>query len=81
MTLTDTFLSGIMLMKILYKVNSDQRKFLVDMLKRYFAGNETNFGNTIAAMSFNDYAMNIPENGTINFDPMLSLLNYDKTQN
>lgn len=81
MTLADKFFSGIMLMKILYKVNSDQRKFLVDMLKRYFAGNETNFGNTIAAMSFNDYAMNIPENSTINFDPMLSLLNYDKTQN
>jgi radical SAM superfamily enzyme YgiQ (UPF0313 family) len=63
MTLADKFFSGIMLMKILYKVNKDQRKFLLDMLKRYFAGNETNFGNTIAAMSFNDYAINIPQNG------------------
>lgn len=33
------------------------------MLKGYFAGNETNIGNTVAAMSFNDYAVNIPKDG------------------
>ena len=63
MTLADKFFSGVMLAKILYKVNKDQRRFLTDMLKRYFAGHETNFGNTIAAMSFNDYSINLPRNG------------------
>jgi len=59
MTLADKFFSGLLLMKILSKVNSNQRRFLVNMLKRYFAGKETNFGNTIAMISFNDYAENL----------------------
>jgi radical SAM superfamily enzyme YgiQ (UPF0313 family) len=80
MTLADKVFSGLMLAKILYKVNSDQRRFLINMLKRYFAGNETNFGNTIAAMSWNDYAINIPRNGTSGFVPKLSELNYEKAQ-
>jgi hypothetical protein len=46
-------------MKILYRVNPQQRRFLIDMLKRHFAGKETNLGNTIAAMSFNDYTLRL----------------------
>ena len=81
MTMADKFFSGLMLMKILYKSNSDQRKFLFNMLKRYFAGNETNFGNTIAAMSFNDYAINIPENGAVYHEKGMLNLEYDNTEN
>jgi radical SAM superfamily enzyme YgiQ (UPF0313 family) len=81
MTTADKFFSGLMLMKILYKSNSDQRKFLFNMLKRYFAGNETNFGNTIAAMSFNDYAINIPENGTVYDEKSMLNLEYDHSKN
>ena len=63
MKLADKFLSGALLLKILYKVNPEQRRFFLNMLKGYFAGNETNIGNTVAAMSFNDYAVNIPKDG------------------
>ncbi len=80
MTIADKVFSGLMLAKILYKVNSDQRRFLLNMLKRYFAGNETNFGNTIAAMSWNDYAINIPKNGTSGFVPQTSKLNHEKAK-
>jgi radical SAM superfamily enzyme YgiQ (UPF0313 family) len=80
MTFADKVFSGLMLAKILYKVNSDQRRFLINMLKRYFAGNETNFGNTIAAMSWNDYAINIPRNGASGFVPQISELNYEKAK-
>ena len=79
MTMADKFFSGVMLMKILYKSNGDQRRFLLDMLKRFFAGNETNFGNTIAAMSFNDYAINIPENGDVYVEKDMLSLEYDHT--
>ena len=81
MTMADKFFSGLMLMKILYKANSDQRKFLLDMLKRYFAGNETNFGNTIAAMSFNDYAINIPKNGDFNDEKGILNPEYEYSNN
>lgn len=80
MTFADKVFSGLMLAKILYMVNSDQRRFLINMLKRYFAGNETNFGNTIAAMSWNDYAINIPRNGAPGFVPQISELNYEKAK-
>jgi radical SAM superfamily enzyme YgiQ (UPF0313 family) len=81
MTMADKFFSGIMLMKILYKVNSDQRKFLLDTLKSYFSGKETNFGNSIAAMSFNDYAINIPENGDLYDKKGVLNLENDHTKN
>ena len=81
MAFADKIFSGIMLAKILYKVNSDQRRFLLNMLKRYFAGNETNFGNTIAAMSWNDYAINIPKNIKSDFVSKMSDLTYAKAAN
>ena len=64
MKLSDKVFSGIMLAKILYKVNSKQRRFLLNMLKRHFSGNETNFGHTILEISCNDYANNLKSNGT-----------------
>ena len=59
MSLSDKIFSAIMLMRILYRVNPQQRRFLIDMLKRHFAGKETNLGNTVAAMSFNDYTLHL----------------------
>ena len=64
MKLSEKVFSGIMLGKILYKVNSEQRRFLINMLKRHFSGNETNFGHTILEISCNDYANNLKSNGT-----------------
>lgn len=59
MSLSDKIFSAIMLMTILDKINPQQRRFLLDMLKRHFAGKETNLVNTIAAMSFNDYTLHL----------------------
>lgn len=59
MSFTDKLFSGAMLVKILYKVNSEQRRFLINIIKKYFKGKETNFGNAIAELSFNDYAKNL----------------------
>lgn len=56
---TDKFYSWLMMTKILYKINGEQRRFLLNMLRRYFEGKETNFGNTIASISFNEYANNL----------------------
>jgi radical SAM superfamily enzyme YgiQ (UPF0313 family) len=81
MTIADKFFSGFMLLKILSKVNPEQRRFLFDMLKRYLAGNETNFGNTIAAMSFNDYALNIPKDGAANYQDSPLSFAYGQTEN
>jgi hypothetical protein len=64
MKLSEKIFSGIMLGKILYKVNSKQRRFLINMLKTHFTGKETNFGNTILEISCNDYAHNLKSNGT-----------------
>ena len=55
----DKVFSGAMLIKILYKVNSEQRRFLLGIIKKHFQGKETNFGNAIAELSFNDYAFNL----------------------
>jgi radical SAM superfamily enzyme YgiQ (UPF0313 family) len=59
MSFADKVFSGAMLVKILYKVNSEQRRFLINIIKKYFKGKETNFGNAIAELSFNDYAKNL----------------------
>jgi radical SAM superfamily enzyme YgiQ (UPF0313 family) len=64
MKLSEKIFSGIMLGKILYKVNSKQRRFLINMLKTHFTGKETNFSNTILEISCNDYAHNLKSNGT-----------------
>ena len=45
-----------LLVKIYGKLKSEQRKYFTDTLKKHFAGVEINLGNTITAMSFNDYA-------------------------
>ena len=62
MPLADRVFSAIMLMKIFYKLNSEQRKFLFKMIKNHFSGKETNFGNAILEISFNDYAHNLLPN-------------------
>jgi len=59
MSFADKVFSGAMLVKILSKVNSEQRRFLISIIKKYFKGKETNFGNAIAELSFNDYAKNL----------------------
>ncbi|MFC2093383.1 radical SAM protein [Bacteroidota bacterium] len=59
MTFGDKVFSAAMLIKILYKVNSEQRRFLLGIIKKHFEGKETNFGNAIAELSFNDYAFNL----------------------
>ena len=62
MPLSDRVFSGLMLAKIFYKLNSEQRRFLFDMIKRHFSGKETNFGNAILEISVNDYAHNLLPN-------------------
>jgi len=62
MPLADRVFSGIMLLKIFYKLNSEQRRFLFKMIKNHFSGKETNFGNTILEISCNDYAHNLLPN-------------------
>ena len=59
MGITEKAFSALLIMKILYKLNGEQRRYLIKMLKQHFKGEETNFGNTMAVMSFNDYAMSI----------------------
>jgi hypothetical protein len=56
MTFGEKFFSGLMLSKIFYHLNSEQRRFLWNMLRNYFAGKETNLGNTIWSIGFNEYA-------------------------
>ena len=59
MSFTDKVFSGAMLVKILSKVNSKQRRFLINIVRQHFEGKETNFGNAIAELSFNEYANNL----------------------
>ena len=59
MKMTDKVFSVLLLLKILTKVNGEQRRFFLKTIKKYLSGEETNFGNSFAIMSFNDYANNI----------------------
>ncbi len=60
MKMTDKVFSVLLLLKIISKVNSEQRRFFLKTIRKYLSGEETNFGNSFAIMSFNDYANNIP---------------------
>ena len=60
MRLTDKFFMALLVLKILSKVNPEQRKYFVEVIRNFLKGKETNFGNSFSIMSFNDYAYNIP---------------------
>ncbi len=51
---------AVLVLKILSKVNSEQRRYFIDVIRNFLKGKETNFGNSFSIMSFNDYAYNIP---------------------
>lgn len=59
MSFTEKVFSALMLTKIMYKINGKHRRYLMKVITDHFKGKETNFGNTIAAMSFNEYAFKI----------------------
>lgn len=59
MPMRERILSLLLVIKILYKLNGKQKKFLFNTLKKYVAGQETNLGNSIAQMSWNEYATNL----------------------
>ena len=60
MKMTDKFFMALLVLKILSKVNPEQRKYFIEVIKKFLKGKETNFGNSFSIMSFNDYAYNIP---------------------
>ena len=56
MTFTDKIFSALMVMKIFFHLKKGQRKFFVDTIRRYYKGKETNIGDTIFAIGFNEFA-------------------------
>jgi radical SAM superfamily enzyme YgiQ (UPF0313 family) len=56
MSVKEKAYSALLLMKIFYYLNNEQRNFLLNMLKDNFDGKETNLGNTIWSIGFNEYA-------------------------
>lgn len=59
MTFSEKFFSAMMIMKIFYHLNYEQKRFLWKMIKNHFKGEETNLGNTIWSIGFNEYAKNL----------------------
>ena len=56
MSFKEKTFSALLLLKIFYNLNNEKRKFLWDMIKSHFDGKETNLGNTIWSIGFNEYA-------------------------